>query len=93
MEIIHKNNDEDGIFIAEIHGERAGLMTYTWENKTQFIIDHTEVEEAFNGKGVGKELVHAAVDYARKNNFKIIPHCSFARAVLNKTPEFNDVLV
>ena len=44
------------------------------------------------GKGVGKALVFAAVQDARKENFKIIPLCPFAKATLDKTPEWQDVV-
>jgi uncharacterized protein len=67
-------------------------MTYTWAGDSKFIIDHTEVNEGFNGKGVGKKLVLAAVDYARANNVKIIPLCPFAKSVFDKTEEIRDVL-
>jgi predicted GNAT family acetyltransferase len=68
-------------------------MTYTWAGGERFIIDHTEVEEAYNGKGVGKEMLLAAVDFARKNNKKIIPLCPFAKASFQKSEELQDVLV
>ena len=67
-------------------------MTYTWAGDSKFIIDHTEVSEEFNGKGVGKKLLMATVDYARNNNLKIIPLCPFAKSVFDKTEEIRDVL-
>ena len=69
------------------------MMTYTWAGEERFIIDHTEVEEAYNGKGVGKEMLLAAVDFARKNGKKIIPLCPFAKASFQKSDELQDVLV
>lgn len=56
------------------------------------IIDHTEVADALRGKNAGKQMVAAAVEHARKNNLKILPLCPFAKAVFNKTPDFQDVL-
>ncbi len=58
----------------------------------RIIISHTEVDGSLKGKGVGKQLVSAAVAYARKNNIKIVPLCPFARSVFQKTPDYNDVL-
>jgi predicted GNAT family acetyltransferase len=51
------------------------------------------VEEAYNGKGVGKEMLEAAVDFARKNGKTIIPLCPFAKATFQKHEELQDVLV
>ena len=73
-------------------GGKAGLMTYSWAGDDKFIIDNTEVDEEYGGKGVGKDLVKAGVEYAREKNVKVIPLCPFAKKVIAKTPEFQDVL-
>ncbi|MDN3673809.1 GNAT family N-acetyltransferase [Flavobacterium branchiarum] len=92
MEIEQINEDRKGYYKAVEDGKEAGLMTYTWAGDTKFIIDHTEVNADFNGKGVGKKLVMSAVAYARENNLKIIPLCPFAKSVFDKTEEIRDVL-
>lgn len=92
MEIEHISNETKGFFKAVEEGKEAGRMTYSWAGEKKFIIDHTEVNPAFNGKGVGKKLVMAAVEYARKNDLKIIPLCPFAKSVFDKTEEIRDVL-
>ncbi|MFC7346285.1 GNAT family N-acetyltransferase [Chryseobacterium zhengzhouense] len=90
---VKQNNDEKhGSFEAIIDGNRAGLMTYTWAGEDRFIIDHTEVEETYNGKGVGKEMLIKAVEFARENNKKIIPLCPFAKATFQKNEDLQDVL-
>lgn len=90
---VKQNNDEKhGSFEAIIDGNRAGLMTYTWAGEDRFIIDHTEVEEAYNGKGVGKEMLIKAVEFARENGKKIIPLCPFAKATFQKNEDLQDVL-
>ena len=38
------------------------------------------------GGDLGYELVHAAIDYARIHQYKVIPLCRFAQAVLEKSP-------
>jgi len=92
MEIQQINDTRRGYFEAVEDGKEAGKMTYTWAGDSKFIIDHTEVSEGFNGKGVGKKLVMAAVEYARTNNLKIIPLCPFAKSVFDKVEEIRDVL-
>jgi len=89
IEVKQNNNEKNGDFEAFIDGNHAGLMTYTWAGDERFIIDHTEVEEAYNGKGVGKEMLLAA----RKNSKTIIPLCPFAKATFQKHEELQDVLV
>ncbi|MDR6761285.1 MULTISPECIES: GNAT family N-acetyltransferase [unclassified Flavobacterium] len=92
MEIQQINDTRKGYFEAVEDGKEAGKMTYTWAGDSKFIIDHTEVSPDFNGKGVGKKLVMAAVEYARTNNVKIIPLCPFAKSVFDKVEEIRDVL-
>ncbi|MGB3116817.1 MAG: GNAT family N-acetyltransferase, partial [Ferruginibacter sp.] len=50
------------------------------------------VEEVYGGKGYGKKLVMQSVEYARKNNLKIIPLCPFAKKVFDRTESIRDVL-
>ena len=92
MEIQQINDAKRGYFEAVEDGKEAGKMTYTGAGDSKFIIDHTEVSPDFNGKGVGKKLLMAAVEYARTNDLKIIPLCPFAKSVFDKTPDIRDVL-
>jgi uncharacterized protein len=92
MEIQQINNEKKGQFEALENGLQAGVMAYVWAGPGKFIIDHTEVNQDFAGKGVGKKLVLAAVNYARENKMKILPLCPFAKSVFDKTSEIQDVL-
>ena len=90
MEIIQKNNPKDGFFIAEENGKRMGYISYEWMNESVFAIMHTVIEPAFQGKGVAKALLDAAVAYARANNLRIHAVCSYVvRQFENK--EYDDV--
>jgi predicted GNAT family acetyltransferase len=59
----------------------------------QMVIEHTEVNVELEGQGVGKQLVFTAVEYARTHNLKIVPLCPFAKKVLSKETEWQDVLI
>jgi predicted GNAT family acetyltransferase len=92
MEIKFEQKTTKGAFFIEENGQRLGEMTFSRAGDSLLIIDHTEVSEALKGKGAGKQLVAAAVDYARKNNIKILPLCPFAKSVFDKVEEYHDVL-
>lgn len=92
LEIKQTNTETKGFFTATEADKKAGLMTYSWAGEDKFIINHTEVQPEFNGRGVGKQLVLAAVDFARKENKKIIPLCPFAKATFEKNEDLRDVL-
>lgn len=92
VKIKREDNGKRGQFVIVENDELAGKMTYTWAGENKFIIDHTEVDENFGGKGYGKKLVMAAVEYARENDLKIIPLCPFAKKVFDRTEDIQDVL-
>ena len=85
-------NDKNGYFYIEVDGKTEAKMTFVFAGDDKIIIDHTEVNEGNNGKGYGKMMVAKAVEFARVKNIKIIPLCPFAKSVINKTAEFQDVL-
>ncbi|PQJ09747.1 GNAT family N-acetyltransferase [Flavipsychrobacter stenotrophus] len=93
MDIQQADNGKKGRFFIEADGHEIAAMHYVYSGEKQFIIDHTEVAEAFEGRGLGKQLLNAVVKFARENNFKIIPLCPYAKAVFEKVPDIRDVLV
>ncbi len=92
MLIQHEQNATKGAFYIELENKRVGEMTYSIASPELIIIDHTEVGEELKGKGAGMQLVNAAVEFARKNNIKIIPLCPFVKSVFEKKEEIRDVL-
>lgn len=92
MEIKQHNTDKNGDFYIEENGKTLAVMTYVYAGEHKFIIDHTQVNEGGEGKGLGKKLVHAAVEFAREKGHTILPLCPFAKSVFDKTPEYADVL-
>ena len=85
-------NEKNGFFYIEENGKTQAKMKFVFAGKDKIIIDHTEVNEGNNGKGYGKMMVTKAVEFARKNSIKILPLCPFAKSVIEKTPEFQDIL-
>ena len=92
MLIQHKLIGGKGLFYVGQDGTIAAELVYTMPSDHKMIIEHTEVHDALRGKGVGYQLVHTAVEYARKHGLTIVPLCPFAKAVFDKKPEFADVL-
>lgn len=92
MLIKHREIGSNGLFYLEVEGEKLAEMTYSKAGDSLIIIDHTTVSEKLKGQGAGKQLVQAAVSYAREHHIKILPLCPFAKAVFDKTPDYSDVL-
>jgi uncharacterized protein len=92
MLIQHKLVGSKGMFYVGQDGAILAELVYTKPSNDKMIIEHTEVDESLSGKGIGLQLVHTAVGYARTHQLKIIPLCPFAKSVFDKKPEFRDVL-
>ena len=80
------------MFFIEANGTVLAEMIYSEPQSGEMIIEHTEVDEELRGQNIGYELVHQAVEYARTHHRKIHSVCTFAAAILQKKPEFVDVL-
>jgi len=91
VDINHERSGHRGAFVIERDGKRLAEMTYTVAG-SRVIIDHTTVDDALRGSGAGRQLVEAAVQWARAEDTKLLPLCPFAKSVFDKTPEYRDVL-
>lgn len=67
-------------------------VTYVSHKGDTIIIDHTFVSNELRGQNVGKQLIKKVVDFARQENKKIVPQCSFAQKEFTKNKEYEDVL-
>lgn len=94
MDIQHKQEGEAGVFfISDDNNDTIAELVYAQKQPGTMVIEHTEVDKAFRGKDVGDQLIYGAVAYARSNDLKIMPVCSFARAVFELKKEYKDVYV
>ena len=69
----------------------TGYISYQ-ERDDKLVYDHTIVPQELGGRGVGSALVKHALNYARDNNKKVVPHCSFVASYIDKHPEYQDLL-
>lgn len=92
MQIAHSQEENKGEFFIANGNEICAKMTYSKAGSELIIIDHTEVDDLYKGKGFGMMLLEEAVNFARRNHLKVIPLCPFAKATINKHPEFQDIL-
>jgi len=73
--------DADG-HIAFSNYRRAGNV---------LTILHTEVPKELEGHGVGSALIRGVLDIARAQGLKIVPVCPFAKAYVERHPEYADL--
>lgn len=91
LRIEREDTGSKGRYVYRSGGNEAE-MTFSKAGTHQIIIDHTEVPDAFRGRGIGLHLVEHAVADARSEGKTIIPLCPFAAAQFRRHPEWADVL-
>jgi predicted GNAT family acetyltransferase len=92
MLILNKQVGNKGMFYVGQDGAIEAELVYHFTSEGKMVIEHTEVDDSLAGKGVARQLVETAVDYARTHNIKIIPICPYAKSLFDKLPEWKDVL-
>jgi predicted GNAT family acetyltransferase len=99
--IQHQETEKSGVFEAWMKATEEGActepvqvgeMTYQRPTPQRIIIDHTRVFEGFEGRGIARQMVLAAVDFACADDRHIIPVCSYAQVFLTRTDEYKDIL-
>ena len=79
-------------FVLHVDGERLGSLDYTRPEAGVMRIEYVEVAPELRGSGLGRQLVQAAVEWARAENMKIVPICGYARAVICRDPQMSALL-
>jgi uncharacterized protein len=86
------DNPERSRFEARIDDTVAGVIVYRERPENRLVLLHTEVDEAFEGKGVGSRLAQGALEHARSRGLTIVPLCPFVSAYLERHPEYADLV-
>ena len=73
-------------FVLRIDGERFGFLEFTRPEVGVMRIEYVEVSPDLRGTGLGRQLVEQAVTFAKDADLKVVPICSYARAVIQRDP-------
>jgi len=76
---------------AHLDGKVAGFATYRDRpGRREFL--HTEVDPAFEGRGVGGDLVRGALERARADGVRVVPTCPFVKGWIDEHPDYADLV-
>lgn len=78
-------NDQASRFELADEPETAHLL-YRREGQ-RLTLTHTEVDDRYEGRGVGSALVREALDYAQREQLTVVPVCRFVAGWLDRHPE------
>jgi predicted GNAT family acetyltransferase len=91
IEIEREDGAAKGRYRIRVDGAEA-ILTYTRIGTSQIILDHTEVAPELRGRKLGELLVQQAIEDARAERLTVIPLCPYAKRLIDKHPEWHDVL-
>ncbi|MET0998360.1 MAG: GNAT family N-acetyltransferase [Marmoricola sp.] len=85
-------NESEHRYEAWVDGELAGAAYYELDDK-RIVFTHTEVEDEFEGHGVGSALARFALDDVRaEGTRRVVPRCPFIKGWIDKHPDYADLV-
>lgn len=85
------DNPAEHQFEIRADGELAGFAAYR-EGERAIVFTHTEIDPAYEGKGLGSVLVRGALEEARSRGSAVLPACPFVRSFVERHPDFLDLV-
>jgi len=86
--VTHQETDTSGEFTIG----REAIMTYRKSGPDTIVVNHTRVTKGNEGKGLARILYRQMVEFARENELKVEPTCSYVVAMFERYPADRDVL-
>ena len=78
-------------YVITVDGEPAGLTQYR-DREGLLAFVHTEIDDRFEGQGLGGRLVSFALDDARRRGLEVLPFCPFVNAYIQRHREYADLV-
>ena len=88
IEVTHNRAEQrfeatvDGYLSVADYNVRGGAMVMT----------HTYTPQEVRGRGIAEKLVRAALEYARAEQLKVVPACSYVAAFIQRHAEFQPLV-
>ncbi|HEX2773341.1 MAG TPA: GNAT family N-acetyltransferase [Micromonosporaceae bacterium] len=92
MAVLVEDNPARRRFEILVDGSLAGSAGYELRPEV-VVFTHTEVDPAYEGKGVGSALARGALDQVRERGDRVIARCPFIASFIKRHPEYDDLVV
>lgn len=91
MELRVADNPDEDRYEVFADGELAGFAVYRLRpGRLSFV--HTEIDDRFEGHGLGSTLISEALDDARKRGLSVLPFCPFVNGFIERHREYVDLV-
>jgi predicted GNAT family acetyltransferase len=91
MQIEVTNDAEASRYELRLDGRLVGIADYRTTGTT-VVFSHTEIDPPLRGRGLGAELVRAALDDVRAAGLTVVPLCWYVAQYIDEHPEYADLL-
>lgn len=86
-----RDERDEGRYTAYLDGQRIGYATWVKVHDT-VVLPHTEVDPAWNGRGIGSMIARRAFEDARADGLTVLPFCPFMKRWADLHPDFRDIV-
>src|SRR3546814_13479760 len=87
VDVTVSDNPAKSRYEALVDGEVAGFVEYRLDGDA-IDMHHTEVSDAYEGKGVGSRLAKGALDAVRERGLVVIPTCPFIKRYIHRHEDY-----
>lgn len=91
IQVEHLDRPDSGVFHLTRDGQRLAEMTYRRLGPSHVVIDHTFVDPSLRGGGVARQLLDAAVAWARASGTRLSATCSYVVLQFARDKSLQDV--
>ncbi len=86
-----RRDDERHRYEIVDEGKLAGFVQYV-TRPGKVILVHTQMDPAFEGRGLASQLARAALDDIRGRGLLVVPLCPFIERYIERHPEYDDLV-
>ena len=88
-EVIHEKDNERFIIYSE---DKKSFVEYRL-SENEIDLYHTYTDPGLRGKGLAAQVVRAAFEYAKENDLKVVPTCSYVQSFVRRYDEYKELVV
>ena len=90
-QITVSDNASDTRYEIRVDSELAGFLLYRSHPELIELV-HTEIDEEFEGRGLGSRLIAFALDDARRRRLAVLPLCPFVNDYIHRHRQYVDLV-
>ncbi len=90
-EITVRDNEDAQRYEILVGTEVAGYAEYRPLSGAR-MLPHTQIEERYEGQGLGSRLIRYALDDLRSRGLSAVPTCPFVAAYIREHPKYLDLV-